>query len=177
MFCMHIKLVLIGLPNFSSPPHVNISLQPMLIGCTLHYVLTKQEWSPKYCITVLFVPNSIRQCIGCPVWCMDVHQYVWGDMLCSRNCICCWSYPGKKYGPVYAHAFDSIHVLVLYFLLAPLLLLSIAYAKGKTTKRTITSDPSKYRNAPGCSTSKRERVCILIAANPQCLQTSTAACA
>ena len=132
MFCMHIKLVLIGLPNFSSPPHVNISLQPMLIGCTLHYVLTKQEWSPKYCITVLFVPNSIRQCIGCPVWCMDVHQYVWGDMLCSRNCICCWSYPGKKYGPVYAHAFDSIHVLVLYFLLAPLLLLSIAYAKGKT---------------------------------------------
>ena len=33
---------------------------------------------------------------------------------------------------MYAHAFDGIQVLVLYFLLAPLLLLSIAYAKGKT---------------------------------------------
>jgi hypothetical protein len=33
---------------------------------------------------------------------------------------------------MYAHAFGGIQVLVLYFLLAPFLLLSIAYANGKT---------------------------------------------
>ncbi len=33
---------------------------------------------------------------------------------------------------MHAYVFGGIQVLVLYFLLAPLLLLSIAYARGKT---------------------------------------------